>query len=102
MAEEDLTPRVTALEAWRGEASPMLAKHDAMIERLNADIVDIKLAMSGVATRDQIESLREHMDASINSLLKDALRATPQWIGLLMAAIATAASAGGIYAIFFK
>jgi hypothetical protein len=86
MAQE-MDIRLGALEDWRNRAEPMIAHHGNLIEKLNDDIRDIRISLAGVATKEQVADLKDHVDRSINGLLREALNATPQWYALLLTGV---------------
>lgn len=46
-------------------------------ERLSKDLEEIKHTLERSATKDDLNEIKQHFDASLNSLLKEALNAIP-------------------------
>ena len=49
-----------------------------MIKELRANDERILIQLDAMASKEDIAELRSHIDTSINGLLRDALRATPE------------------------
>ena len=62
-------------------------RHARRIERLEADMSEIRETLKHTATKADIAGLQNHVSAQVNGVLRDALNAAPMKQSLLWSAI---------------
>lgn len=66
-----LTHRVNLLEENQRQ-------HELHMQKLDADISEIKRELAFLPKKDDLSELRSHIDNSINGILREALQSVPQ------------------------
>lgn len=77
---DHLEMRVTSVEQ-------MTQEHDKMLSRLEGNIQEVRATLSGIATHEDVEGLRAHINEQINGLLRNALNAVPAQVGTVFGGI---------------
>lgn len=63
-----------------------IARHDQHLAKLDETVVELRMAIVTVATKDDIAKLSRNIDEKFNQQLKDAHNSIPTKIGLLLTA----------------
>ena len=80
----EMTPTLRAeLDALHAEDG----RHARRIERLEADMTEIRETLKRTATKTDIAGLQTHVSMQINGILRDALNAAPMKQSILWGAI---------------
>ena len=88
----DLIPPAIAIELARLDAADKV-QSDA-IRRLETDMEEIRVTLGLMATREDVQGVRTHIDNAINGLLRDALNAAPMRQSVLWGALVALATVG--------
>ena len=82
-------------ESSRGETRARMAQ-------LDEDIAEIRRLFDRVATKDDMAALTQHVDKSINGILRDALAAVPGRQSLLWGTLVGLATVGTLVVKFLE
>lgn len=88
----DLIPPAIAIELARLAAADK--QHDTAIHNLQTDMEEIRATLGLMATREDVQGVRSHIDNAINGLLRDALNAAPMRQSVLWGALVALATVG--------
>ncbi len=91
-----------SLELLRRDHEAFKMTTERHIGTLSDDIAEIKRGLENVATRKDIADLHQHVDHSVNSLLRDALQSVPGRQSLLWGAIVAIATVGTLVLKFLE
>ncbi|MFM0263336.1 hypothetical protein [Paraburkholderia sediminicola] len=63
-----------------------IARHDQRLAKLDETVVELRMAIATVATKDDILGLSRNIDEKFNQQLKDAHNSIPTKVGLWLTA----------------